>query len=481
MAEVYGADPRRWWMVAAMSLLLCMSVGGLGATGVSVDSAKDFYGVSSAVFNAVYYMPYVDFLIGMVVAYWIMHTWNIYVVVCVAGLIQVVGYAVQSAYQYSFWPLIIGGMIVDSTRAFVWLVVPTYVARWFEVQRMSIAYGVIFFAASVVALGIVTAVRFSISSAGEYRDRLLWFIVAFMTTSAVLSVFCIFWFADAPVRKPGPQSVAPKTGSLLKPDFPERNKAALIKTIVLYIISVGPTWAFSNLALAIMNNHNYTNSDITLVALVGFVAGLFTSLIIGSLQSLTRQYEWITCAMVWTVTAVFSAIPFVLDKRDAFIGLTAAFQWASGAYSMAFATTATELAYPVHESFVTFIMFGGAQISGLLATLLASFDASFTAAMWLFLSIYWATSVVSLVGQFAFPGSYGRVNGSGGRKPAAETGGGRRNGMGWMAMDYAMAQMPIYTYESAGGGSSGSGGGGAGDSDEDGESDESNALNSSRS
>jgi hypothetical protein len=444
MSEVqYAPDPRRWGMACIITILLTLSVGGLGLTGASVDSARTKYNASYATFNAVYYMSYVDFLIGMAVTWWLMTEWGLYVVVCVASVAQIVGFSVQSAYQYSFWPLIIGGMIVDSTRAFIWFIVPIFVTRWFEASRMSIVYGLIFFIASLLALGVVAAVRFSVTTAAEYNDNILWFIVAFLAASLGVALAAFFWFAERPTQPPGPQS-KPLRSLFTKPHWPVLNRVALIITVVVYVISVGTVWSFTNLSLSIMDNHSYSNDDITLVALVGFVTAIPTSVVIGTLQSLTRQYHWITFAVMVSVAGVYTAIPFVIETRNAFIGLTAVFQFLTGGYSLTFITLATELAYPVHESHVTFIMLSCAQISGLLQTLLASFDVTFQASMWVSLSILWGCAITFGVAILVCQWTYLRARTPETKRKDAFTASRREED----ARDYTIAGMTVYPYES---------------------------------
>jgi len=403
----------RWGLLAIVAILLSLSIGGLGLTGASVDSARDFYGLSSASFNAVYYMAYADFAIGLVVGYAILHFSGLCALVYFAAGLQIIGYGVQLAYQYSFWPVIIGGMIVDSTRAFMWLGTPTFVARWFETELKSIAYGTIFFSASVVALGVVAAVRYSIENANEYHDRLMWYLVSFLAVDIIVFVTSLLTFVEAPRKPPGPQSTARRTGvprdTICKPQWPEENRPNIIIVIVVYIVSVGPTWAMSSLALAIMNNHDYSNSDISLVAVCGLVASMFMPIIVGPLQSLTRQYLWIAIGTILATTAIYAVLPGVLETRNAFIGIITTFMFVTGAYSITFIECAVELSFPVPEKYVSFIMFMGAQFSGVLCTLFASFNATFTAAMWLFLALFGASAAVLIIGVLCFPSKFTRV------------------------------------------------------------------------
>lgn len=363
-------------------------------------------------------MSYVDFFIGIVIGTAVLNAFGMRVLIIASGAAQVVGYAIQALYRLSngFWPLIIGGMIIDMTRAFVWLATPTFVARWFEAERKSIAYGTIFVSAGFFALGIVALVRYTIENSDEYRDFLIWYLLAFWVAAVVLFVTSIVAFTEAPRAPPGPQSdenekkknKVKQPGNFCTPKWPEENRAALITIMVVYIIAVGPTWATSSLALAIMNNHGYSNSDISLVAVCALVASMPTPLITGALQSTFKQYRWIAFVTVLLSAGIFTGIPFVLDDRNAFIGLITTFMFVTGAFSVTFMECAVELAFPVPEWYATSIMFSGAQISGVLCTLLASFDATFTAAMWVFFGLLWGAVVVMLIGQLLFNGTYAR-------------------------------------------------------------------------
>lgn len=436
----------RWGLTAIMAILLSLSIGGLGLTGASVDSARDYYEISNATFNAVYYMAYADFAVGLIIGYVILHFGGLRFLVYAAGGLQVIGYAVQMGYQSSFWYTIIGGVVVDASRACMWLATPTFVARWFEAKWKSIAYGTIFVTASLVALGVVAVVRYTIENAAEYHDRLMWYILSFLVVDVVTLLTSLFVFKERPRTPPGPQTTTKRAGvardTLCRPQWPKQNRALIIIVIVGYVISVGATWAMSSLALAIMNDRNYSNSDISLVAVLGLSVSLIMPLITGYTQSRTNQYVWITVATVALTFAIYIPLPWVLDDRNAFIGVITTFMFVTGAYSITFIECAVELSFPVPEKYVSVIMFMFAQLTGVGCTLLASFNKTFTAAMWLFMALLAGSAVLVATGAIVYPATYLRMITTGKRAGRGGGGGGGGDAVRYEEVSVQLADPP---------------------------------------
>jgi hypothetical protein len=408
--QQYKDDKRQWVMMAIYAMLLSLSMGGLGTIGVSVDSAKAYYNVSGIVFNSVYYLSYVDFLIGMAIAWGVMQRWGLRPLIIAAACAMVSGFFVQCFYRYNFWIAVAGGMLVDMCRAVIWLTAPVMIPRWFSVKNKAIVYQAIFFTANVFSIVILLVIRLTITTADQFHDNFLWFVIAFLAAAAVALVMTGIAFEERPPAPPGPQTSDDdaKRQTWCAPVGPTQNYTAVAIHIAAYIISVMPTWSVSTLMLALMNDRNYSNSDITIVAVLGVVCALPAYLLIGVVINLTRQYRVVVVVMVALTTLCYLGLVLLIDDRVGLIVFAALLSFTTGAYSVTFIECTTELAFPTPERHISMRMLFWAQLSGGVGTALASIDVVQNTALWVFFALY-AAVVILLLAGFSVPVRYKRI------------------------------------------------------------------------
>jgi MFS family permease len=319
-------------------------------------------------------------------------------------------------------------MLVDSCRAWIWYSGTTFISRWFSSDGKSVAYGVIFAAAALFSIGMVLAARLSITTSSEYGTRNMWFVLALLITAVVVFLLALFLFRDRPSHPPGPQSdsTARATANGVAVRDQKRadrdkhccawfldmdwgpNRAHSIVYFAAYLAGVVGTWSLSSLMLQIANDHGYTNSQLTWLAIIYIICSLPTPIVAGVIMDVTKDYRSVVLGIVGLTTGSF--LMFILSVNhiiplEIAVGLTAFF---TGSYSVSFSECVTELAFPAKERYITMNMFFYAQLCGAVGTILASSASFTTTALWVYFGLYVASFIALAVDRF-FPVTYHRV------------------------------------------------------------------------
>lgn len=406
ISPVFREEPRRWLMLVIYCLVLSVSYGGLGPIGISVDSSQKYYGLDNITFNVVFLAAFADFAASMLLWNFLFRKFGLVVTIRSASLVSVAGYVLQLFYKTSFWFVVAGGVCVDTSRAMIWCTTTTFIARWFSSTSKSLAYGMIFALAAAFSVSLFLSVRLTITTPEEFDDRFLYFVITLLCLSAGVALLTWFAFREAPDVLPGPQTdrervsptgVAPSSFSWILTPCRANNRKTTNVYLTMYLLSVVGTWSASALLLQIMDDHDYTQFQITVVGIVYAAMSLPTPIVIGKLMDVTRDYRSVVTGMVLLATIGFAMFWFTIDSGWVFYLSVGIMAFSTGAYSISFAECITELAFPLRESDISMFMFFFAQFAGAGGTILASFPAVINTVMTVFMLIYLCASVALVV------------------------------------------------------------------------------------
>ncbi len=411
LLDQYRLDRKRWLMLGIFCLLISSSIGAFGCIGSLVDVAQKYYGLEDIVFNVVFYGSYVDFLISAPIWHVLLQRIDLKGCMITAACLSITGYTMQLFYQYSFWFVPFGGMLCDTCRCLCWIAGNMFISRWFSVGNKAATYGSLFVSSSVVSIVLVAVIRVTITNGSEYHDRFFYFPGAFLLMTVLALILTLALFEDRPKIPPGPQTDTGKlsdSGHLIYTEWRRTNYFHVIMFISVYVCSTMGNWSISMVLLQFMNNKNYSNQDITIAAISYALCSLPTPLITGYAMDRTKAYREVAFAVLLSTTCVFLAWIFSVDHREFFFVTTSLLAFVTGSFSATMSECVAELAFPVHESYVSTTMFTFAQVSSPVGTVLCSFSDTIWPAIWLFFAIYLASTLVVAV-SLHYPVVYKRI------------------------------------------------------------------------
>lgn len=423
-------------------MTLMLSLGGLGAPGLCVDSAIPYYGINDISYDTVYDMAYADRALGAVLYYFLVKRFGDRLAMCVGSASLVVGYAVQMFYQFNFAPLILGGMLVDSALALLWITIAGFTARWFDTNWKSKAFGIIFLSGTVASIVVFLLLRFFIDASYRFGSDYMWFLIGFLVLAVVNFIVTLCVFEDAPQvvsavkeedadededgNEDGGELVSlaqprgrPRTSrdeaccrhdclSWLSVCHFGDNHVHVVIYIVVYVVQVSGIWTLTNLVYQIPLNHGYDHDQLTIIGAIFAGMSLPSPVITGIVMDLTKAYRVIAVVTAALTAGAMFMWATTIDVTTAFYVAVGFLALATGSYTVCFYSVITELSYPMAEIQVSMIVFVSSQLSGLLGTILTSNPTWSATMMWVFCGISSASFVVLLVDLF-YPAQWKRL------------------------------------------------------------------------
>lgn len=398
----YEASPIRTSQLIIYCLVLSSSLGGLGPSGVLVSSIEGYYNIPDIEYNMVFLVSYADFIVSAPIWYVCVSKYGLRITMIWACALAVLGYGIQGLYQFHFAPLIVGGALVDMSRAFILLTGNMFVSRWYGPDKKGVAYAALFVSAGVWGGLMLLTTRLLLGDSDTVFHDWFWVFLVVLGALAIVTLFlAIFVFQEEPDVPPAPQADRSPDTCWINPVWYDDNVLQVVLFIVMYMIVISPTWSIGSLLFEIMNDRGYSNNDQTIGGVVYYVFSIFTPLATGAFIDKHKRYRELAVFMVAATAIVYAVWVAVIDYWWPFICATAVLGFVTGAYSATFTLVISELSYPMSEDQGNMLCYFWGQWSAAGMTVLASFPSTVNIALWLFLGIYVATAII--LGAFLGP------------------------------------------------------------------------------
>ena len=400
-------------MLALFNLISFTSIGAYLVAGTIVAPVEDYYGLNNAMFNVLLFASAFDFVISTPLWNLALCQHGLRITLLVGVFTMLVGYSVQMAYVYSYWTLVVGGMLVDTGRVLTIICGQTFTARWFSPHERGLAFGILYLSEGMFSIGSFFAARGVIDTADLFKSRFIWFVAALLVLTTIAFFLLLPLFEEAPARPPGPPSDKDVCGRWWTPQWKDnQNYGPLMVIVVSYIIATVPSWSVPSVLVEIMTDHSYSDNSILIAVGTYLTLSTVASPIVGYIMDKTHAYRLVICVILIFTTILFLVFVITLDNTNPvpFIVSTALFGLATGCTSTMFTVTAVELAFPTPEAHVQTLMMWVAQFAGALGVAAISFSTEIVhIALWVFLSLY-AVLALTVGISLAWPVRYTRLD-----------------------------------------------------------------------
>jgi len=412
----YEHSPGRYLQLTCYSLVFCASLGGLGPPGVLVTAIEQYYGIGDTTYNAVFFISYLDFIISAPVWQWMVIHWGLRTTLITCSTVACIGYGIQGLYQIhlGFVPLIVGGALVDTSRSMILITGNMFIGRWFSAKTGSknMANNIMFGIAVVVG-GVILGISLLLigSDPQVFHDHYWNLLVGLSTLSLFALLMVSFAFKERPEKPPGPQSEPPSmNGCWCSPRWPRNmNWMHIIAHFVIYVFIIAGTWTIGSLLLEIMQDRGYSSSDRTLGAFIYYASAIPTPVLTALILDRWKCYRELIVGMLCVTSLVYLLWILMIPYRTGFLVMTSFLGLVTGAFSLTYTMTISEMIFPVSEDRGNILCYWWAQWTSGLATLGVSFGTTFTPFMWLFLGLYVGGAIAHGV-LLIWPVEYPRID-----------------------------------------------------------------------
>lgn len=267
------------------------------------------------------------------------------------------------------------------------------------------AYGSSFVAGSVGGILSFTLARTLLDTADHFNERYIFILIGYACTAFIGWVLVALLYAEKPAHPPGPQAQSISSARQSKrdqmmnlfqpPKPPKENRPMVLFYLVVYVWVIGAVWAVGSLTTELWTDRGWSDRNILIAGLLFSCSGIPTPLIVGYVLGKTHKNRIIVCSILCILTAVYLAWILTLPYTIVNMVVTAILGLSTGAMTLTFAETVSELAFPATESSWTLLMFIFGNISAVLMILLASWPETVDIALWMFFSIFAACAIAS--------------------------------------------------------------------------------------
>lgn len=406
-------DTRRFRILVLYDTIIFLASAAFGISGTSVKALQTYYNINDVQYTALYYAPYVDFVLSAPLWMYLHDRYRLRRTVIGCTIAMSIGFGVQCFYSYSFWFVVVGGMLADTGRVLTLIFGGILTSRWFPPSEKSIASGSIFFASNVGGLAMFFVSQFAVETENDFRVRYLYINIALAGACICLTLCLTGCFPSQPNRRHRmPRLYAAKSTNWLRPMFNRQcvNYPSLVTHIIVYVAVAAVTWSVGNLMYVYMDELKFSEDRIFWTGLGSMLVAALTPLSIGYWMDTMKSYRGITLFMMLFITASYAvwgttAIQ-IWNNQTAFTVSMIVMNFAMGATSLMFTETVMELAYPKGDHYTNVFLFWISQFPSAAATIFSAYIR--TISLETFLGMYIAATIVLLIASAIWKVRYHR-------------------------------------------------------------------------